>query len=195
MLFVTRGIHQFGMRHFSLQFSCVDQKLAYFVIVFWMRHLGCLASSVTVITSLLVCGMLLCREGLWRQGCSAAERKKEGPGSWAHSNFLANSTFFSKFQTVALIHYRGTSSKDASTEATASTQSLGPLTRLLYPALQTPTKCSYLNLLVFYYFFILVRGRGKSKNLESGITGGRPNSMNCKLQSISATCREHKFCR
>ena len=67
-------------------------------------HLPCyLVSSVTVVTSLLVHSRLLCGEGLGRQGCSTAERKKEGPGSCAHSNFfLAKSTLFSKLQTAAL---------------------------------------------------------------------------------------------
>ena len=33
---------------------------------------------------------------------AAAERKKEGPGSCAHSNILTKSTFFSKLQAAAL---------------------------------------------------------------------------------------------
>lgn len=32
----------------------------------------------------------------------AAERKKESPGSWAHSNVLAKSPFFFKLKTAAL---------------------------------------------------------------------------------------------
>ena len=56
-----------------------------------MRHLSCL---VTTVRGLLIYGRLLCGEGLRRQGCSSAERKKEGPRSCAHSNFLAKSTFF-----------------------------------------------------------------------------------------------------
>ena len=70
-----------------------------FFFFFWMRHLGYLASSVPVVKSLLMDGRLLCGEGLWRQDCSTAERKKEGPGSCAHSHFHF---FFSKLQTAAL---------------------------------------------------------------------------------------------
>ena len=39
---------------------------------------------------------------LWGVALKAAERKKEGPGSCAHSNFMTKSTFFSKLQTEAL---------------------------------------------------------------------------------------------
>ena len=38
---------------------------------------GYLASSVTVVTSLLMHSRLLCGEGLLREGCSAAEWKEE----------------------------------------------------------------------------------------------------------------------
>ena len=52
-----------------------------------MRYLGYLASSVTVVTSLFMHSRLLCGEELWREGCSSAERKKEGPGSCTRSIF------------------------------------------------------------------------------------------------------------
>lgn len=57
--------------------------------------------------ALCYCRCLLCGEGLWGKGCSAAERKKERPESCTHSNFLAKSfffffTFFSKLQNAAL---------------------------------------------------------------------------------------------
>ena len=48
-----------------------------------------MASSVTVVTSLLMQGKLLCGRGSEGRA-AAAERKKEGPGSCAHSNSLAN---------------------------------------------------------------------------------------------------------
>ena len=61
-----------------------------------MYCLGYLASSVTVVTSMLVHGRLLCEDEISRQGCSAAEKKKEGPGS------CAKSTSFSKLKTTPL---------------------------------------------------------------------------------------------
>ena len=42
--------------------------------------IGYLATSVTVVTCLLVHSRLLCGEGLWKQDCSAVQGKKEGPG-------------------------------------------------------------------------------------------------------------------
>ena len=64
-----------------------------------MPCLGYLASSVKVITSLLMHSRLLCGRGCG--GWAAAERK-ELPGSCAHFNILAKSTSFSKLQTAAL---------------------------------------------------------------------------------------------
>ena len=46
------------MRHHS--FSCIDQKMAYFVVVILNAHLGYLASPVTMVTSV----WLLYGEGL-----------------------------------------------------------------------------------------------------------------------------------
>ena len=75
------------------------------LLFFWMWHLGYLASSVTVVTSLHLHIRLLCGEGLWRQRCSS--REEEG-GTWElyRSNVLAKSTFFSKLQTAALRYFQ-----------------------------------------------------------------------------------------
>ena len=62
-----------------------------------MCRLSYLASTVTVITSLLVHGRLLCGRGF--------EGSEEEGGTWDHSNVLAKSTLFSKLQTAALINY------------------------------------------------------------------------------------------
>lgn len=64
-----------------------------------MCHLGNLASSVTIVTCLLVCGRLLCGRAF--KGRSAAQQRGRRR-DLDHSNILAKSTFFSKLQTAAL---------------------------------------------------------------------------------------------
>ena len=76
-----------------LYWSETEQSGLMLLLLYWMHHHGYLASSFTVVTFLLL---------LWRQGWSAAERRKEGPGSCARSNILAKCTFFSKLETAAL---------------------------------------------------------------------------------------------
>ena len=61
-----------------------------------MGHLDYVESSVTIVTNLLVHSRLLFGEGHCRQGCSAAKRKKEGPGRCAHSDILDKFAFFVK---------------------------------------------------------------------------------------------------
>lgn len=50
-----------------------------------------LASSVAMVACLHLHGSILCREGLWRQGLSTAEREREGTRR-TPSNFQANLT-------------------------------------------------------------------------------------------------------
>lgn len=45
--------------------------------------------QLAMVASLCVNSSILCEEGLWRQGRSAAEREVEGHESWSNSNFQA----------------------------------------------------------------------------------------------------------
>ena len=81
-------------RHSPLQFSCIGQKIeqsGLILLLFKCAVLVIWGPFVTVVK------MTDCSVGRGFEGsCSAAERKKEGPGSCAHSNFLAESAFFLK---------------------------------------------------------------------------------------------------
>ena len=67
--------------------SDLHEALMLLLLLFWMWHLGYLASFVTMVTGVIVCGRLLCGEGLWRQG-------------WDLGAVLIQ--VFSKLQTAAL---------------------------------------------------------------------------------------------
>ena len=80
ILFIAQDIYSdstWGTLHCNLVVLIRNKTIrTLMLLLFWMCRLGYMASSVTVVTSLLMLSMLLCGERLWRQGCSASERKK-----------------------------------------------------------------------------------------------------------------------
>ena len=72
------------------------------LLLFLMHRRGYLVSTVTMVTSLLMHGRLLCGRVFEGRATVQQRQGKEGPGSCPHSNFMAKSTFFSKLQIAAL---------------------------------------------------------------------------------------------